>query len=57
MRRLVRSWNKQLLLNAGSGKYTARHAASQEQTKTQEKQVGAAESNGYGANHCMNLVQ
>ncbi|KAH8316872.1 hypothetical protein KR067_007206 [Drosophila pandora] len=57
MRRLVRSWNKQLLLNAGSGKYIARHAGSQQQTKTQEQLVDAADSNGYGAKHCMNLVQ
>ncbi|XP_017096393.2 NADH dehydrogenase (ubiquinone) complex I, assembly factor 6 homolog [Drosophila bipectinata] len=57
MRRLVRSWNDRLLLNAGYGKYIARHAGSQQQIKTNKEHVGDAESNGHGAKHCMNLVK
>ncbi|KAH8303401.1 hypothetical protein KR059_009890 [Drosophila kikkawai] len=62
MRCLARSWTNPLLLNAGSGFLgpyaNARHASVQ-QPATERKSDAAveAESNGYGAKHCMGLVE
>ncbi|KAH8276079.1 hypothetical protein KR018_002376 [Drosophila ironensis] len=66
MRRLVRTFNKQLLPNnAGTGKSAIRCAGSQPLKVKEEAAVegqppeaaGVANINGYGAKHCMGLVE
>ncbi|KAH8409218.1 hypothetical protein KR009_010819 [Drosophila setifemur] len=55
MRLLVRSWSNYFLLNAGNGKCSVRYASNQQQAKPKEGEE--AEKNGYGAKHCMSLVE
>ncbi|KAH8287715.1 hypothetical protein KR054_011853 [Drosophila jambulina] len=62
MRCLARSWTNQLLLNAGSGSrgsfVTARHASVQQPAVERKGDAaGEADGNGYGAKHCMGLVE
>ncbi|XP_052858043.1 NADH dehydrogenase (ubiquinone) complex I, assembly factor 6 homolog [Drosophila gunungcola] len=54
MRRLVRNWNCRLLLNAKSGQRVVRHASAQQKIASQED---GADKNGFGAKHCMSLVE
>ncbi|KAH8237740.1 hypothetical protein KR038_010276 [Drosophila bunnanda] len=62
MRCLARSWTTQLLLNSGSGSrgyhVTARQASlHQPAVERKNDATGEADSNGYGAKHCMGLVE
>lgn len=61
MRRLVRNWNCRLLFNAKSGQEIVSHAGIHQEAKTnaipREKKVIEADKNGYGAKHCMSLVE
>ncbi|KMZ09376.1 NADH dehydrogenase (ubiquinone) complex I, assembly factor 6 homolog [Drosophila sechellia] len=61
MRRLVRNWNCRLLFNAKSGQEIVRHAGIHQEAKInavpKEKKVVETDKNGYGAKHCMSLVE
>ncbi|XP_016985321.1 NADH dehydrogenase (ubiquinone) complex I, assembly factor 6 homolog [Drosophila rhopaloa] len=57
MRRLVRNWNCLSLLNANSGQRVVRHASVQQKTDSKENGAGEADKNGFGAKHCMSLVE
>ncbi|XP_017063717.1 NADH dehydrogenase (ubiquinone) complex I, assembly factor 6 homolog [Drosophila eugracilis] len=61
MRRLVGNWNCRLLFNDKSGQEIIRHAGVRQQTTSssdaKEKKPVEADNNGYGAKHCMSLVE
>ncbi|XP_037726895.1 NADH dehydrogenase (ubiquinone) complex I, assembly factor 6 homolog [Drosophila subpulchrella] len=61
MRRLVRNWNGRLLFNGKSGQEIVGHAGVHQEAKsessTKEEGAGEVDKNGYGAKHCMKLVE